>query len=63
MKRQNSRHESSLRTKLADIGEPMQDHTLSVELTKGEAAEYGLDQNDILSPEQQLIESEGEDVG
>jgi len=41
----------------------MEDQTLSVELTKAEAAEYSIDQNDILSPEHQMIESEGEDVG
>ncbi|KEQ28806.1 hypothetical protein N180_19770 [Pedobacter antarcticus 4BY] len=63
MKRENSKHEASLKNKLTTIGEPIEDHTLSVELTKGEAAEYGIDQNDILSPEHQMIESEGEDVG
>jgi len=63
MRRQNSTYETSLKNKLTTIGEPMEDQTLSVELTKGEAAEYGIDQNDILSPENQLIESEGEDAG
>lgn len=63
MRRQNSKYETSLKNKLTTIGEPMEDQTLSVELTKAEAAEYSIDQNDILSPEHQMIESEGEDVG
>jgi hypothetical protein len=63
MKRQNNKHETSLKNKLNSIREPMEGHTLSVELTRGEAAEYGIDQNDILSPDHQMIESDGEDVG
>jgi hypothetical protein len=62
MRENNKMNENSLKKKLSNIGEPLQSEQLTAKLTKGEADEYGLQENDILSIEEILMESEGDDA-
>lgn len=55
-----NRAEHSLREKLREIGNPKEGEELKIQLTHEEAEIYGIEQNDEMTEEESLIESEGE---
>ena len=61
IKKETNTDEISLRKKLMQIGNPIEEEILSVQLTTEEAVLYEIDLNDVMTESDLMVEREGID--